>query len=333
MKRDVRGRLDPEALAALAETDRLQAEFGPVRLGDVAAMRAAYAFERRFWNDAPVDLAAVEEREVEAAGLPTRLRLYRPEETPPPGLLFYLHGGGWVVGSLDSHDRIMRLLARESGLLVVGIDYALAPEVRFPRQIGQIAATVGLLSEEAAFRGLPFALGGDSAGANLALAVSGELRRTGGPAPFALLLYYGVYGLSDSASRRLWGNATDGLTAEKMRFYEESYLPSPEAARDPRFDLLAADLSATPPAYVLAVTMDPLHDDSLVLATLLREHRREVTFRRVDGVLHGYLHLSKMVPKATTALAEGAAFLRARLPADTASRGERNGNVEGSEGE
>lgn len=313
MKLDVRRRLDPEALAALEETDRLQAEFGPVTLGDVARMRAAYAHERRFWNAVPVPLAAVEERLLEAAGLATRIRLYRPDEGAPRALLFYLHGGGWVVGSLDTHDRIMRLLARESGLPVVGIDYALAPEVKFPTQIDQIAAVVRALAAGGDFAGLPFALGGDSAGANLALAVAGALHAAGGPEPAALLLFYGAYGLADSASRRLWGNARDGLTDERMRFYERAYLPAPEAARDPRYDLLASDLSAVPPTRLLAVTMDPLHDDSLALAALLEEHGRAVELSTVDGVLHGFLHLSRMVPKAARALAEGAAFLRRRL--------------------
>ena len=314
MKLDVRSRLDPEARAALGETDRLQAAFGPVELGDVARMREAYAFERRFWNDPPVEMAAVEERSVDAAGITTPLRIYRPKEEPPEAFLFYLHGGGWVVGSLDSHDRIMRLLAKESGLGVVGIDYALAPETKFPKQIEQIAEAIGALRRDAAFAERPFALAGDSAGANLSLAVAGMLRQRGEPLPFALLLYYGAYGLSDSASRRLWGDATDGLTAEKMRFYETSYLPSEEAARDPRFDLLSSDLSATPPAFVLAVSMDPLHDDSVVLAALLQELGREVRFRSEEGVLHGYLHLSKMVPKAMAAIEEGSAFLRQRLP-------------------
>ncbi len=314
MKLDVRGRLDPEALAALEKTDRLQAEFGPVELGDVARMREAYAFERRFWNDTPVEMAAVEERSVDAAGLATPLRIYRPTEEASKAFLVYLHGGGWVVGSLDSHDRIMRLLARKSGLVVVGVDYALAPETKFPGQIEQITEAIGALRQDPAFTDRPFALAGDSAGANLALAVTAKPGDGGGPAPFALLLYYGVYGLSDSASRRLWGNATDGLTAEKMRFYETSYLPSEEAAKDPRFDLLSSDLSMTPPCFVLAVAMDPLHDDSVVLAALLRELGRDVVFRSVEGVLHGYLHLSKMVPRAMTAIEEGAAFLRQRLP-------------------
>ncbi len=333
MKRDLRRRLDPEALAALAETERLQAEFGPVTLGDVATMRAAYAFERRFWNHPPVAMAAVREESITAAGIATRLRIHDPGGAPPAAFLLYLHGGGWVVGSLDTHERIMRLLARESGLPVVGVDYALAPETRFPAQIAQIAAVVRAVVGAGPLAGRPFALGGDSAGANLALAVTGELRRTGGPTPFALLLYYGAYGLRDSAARRLWGGAGIGLTTEKMRFYEASYLPTPEAARDPRFDLLASDLSATPPAFVLAATMDPLHDDSLVLATLLGELGREVVFRRVDGVLHGFLHLSRTVPKAMEAIAEGAAFLRRRRQMFTGTNREPNMNEDDRTGE
>ena len=303
-------RLDPEAREALAVSQELQRAFGPVALGDVSRMREAYAFERRFWNAPPVSGVATREASVEAAGIATRLRLYEPATERCPFTLVYLHGGGFTVGSLDTHDRIMRLHAARGGMRVLGIDYALAPEVRFPRQIEQIDEAIEAAVSRFGLDPERLALGGDSAGANLALAVSLERRRAHRTQPQALLLYYGVFGLRDSASRRLWGTESLGLTNAKMDFYHTSYLPSGEALGDPRFDLLSSDLSNAPPSFVLAAVMDPLHDDSLALARLLEGHERRVVFHACDGVLHGFLHLSRMVPKALDAIERGVSFLQ-----------------------
>jgi acetyl esterase len=318
MKLEVRGRLDPEMAAALeaSAANSLPPQMLPE--DPIVAMRAAYSYERRYWNEVPVPLAAVEDRVVEAAGLGTRLRLYRPEEAAADGpVLVYLHGGGWVVGSLDTHDRIMRLLAQHGGLRVLGIDYALAPEHKFPVQLDQIDAVLDGL--EAIAGTDRFALGGDSAGAHLSLALAMRRRDRGQPGPAALLLYYGAFGLADSPSRRLWGGAIDGLGEAELRFYREALLRRPEDMHDPYYDLLAGDMQGLPPSWLVAVTLDPLHDDTLALAVMLREAGVQVELAGYDGVLHGFLHLSRMMPKAMDALRRGAAFLQAQLLAQSAA--------------
>lgn len=312
MKLEVRGRLDPEMTAAL-EASAANSLPPPMLPEDpIMAMRAAYAYERRYWNEAPVPLASVEDRVIEAAGLPTPVRLYRPEGAGAGGpVLVYLHGGGWVVGSLDTHDRIMRLLALHSGLAVLGIAYALAPERKFPTQLDQIDAALGRLQDLAGTSRL--ALAGDSAGAHLSLALAMRRRDRGQPAPAALLLYYGAFGLMDSPSRRLWGGEIDGLGAEDLLFYREAYLRTAEDAHDPYYDLLAGDMHGLPPAFLVAVTLDPLHDDTLALAVMLQAAGVPVELAAYDGVLHGFLHFSRMVPKAMDAIRRGAAFVRTRL--------------------
>ena len=312
MSVEVRVRLDPQMAAALAQSAALAAELGPVAPDDIGARRAAYAHERAFWNALPVELAATEDVALEAAGLITRLRLHRPHDALAGAALVYLHGGGFILGSLDTHERIMRLLAHHAGVTVIGVDYALAPEIRFPRQLEQIAAVVAQLPARCGLDPARIALGGDSAGAHLALATTLGLRDRG-LRPAALLLYYGSYGLRDGASRRLYGGPWDGLTAEELAFYRQCYLRGPEDARDPRYDLLAADLRGTPPCFIAPCALDPLQDDSRALAALLEAQGTPVELRVYDGVLHGFLHLSRMVDLAERALEDGARFLRDRL--------------------
>jgi acetyl esterase len=297
---------------ALAQSAALAAQLGPVAPDDIARRRAAYAHERAFWNALPVELAATEDLAVEAAGLVTPLRLHRPHDALAGAALVYLHGGGFVVGSLDTHHRIMRLLARHAGVTVIGVGYALAPETRFPRQLEQIAAVVEQLPARCGLDPARIALAGDSAGAHLALATTLGLRDRS-VRPAALLLYYGSYGLRDSASRRLYGGPWDGLGAEELAFYRQCYLRGPEDARDPRYDLLAADLAGTPPCFIAPCALDPLQDDSRALAALLEEQGTPAELRVYDGVLHGFLHLSRMVDLSVRAIEDGARFLRVRL--------------------
>jgi acetyl esterase len=315
---DIRRRLDPQMADALAKGAALAAEFGPVAPDDIAARRAAYAHERAFGNAVPVELVVTEDVAVETTGLITPLRLYHPHHPSPGPALVYLHGGGFVLGSLDTHDRIMRLLARDTGVTVIGVDYALAPETKFPRQLEQIAAAIEQLPARFGLDPARIALAGDSAGAHLALAATLCLRDRGDALPAALLLYYGSYGLRDSASRRLYGGPEDGLTEEELAFYRQCYLREPEDARDPRYDLLAADLAGTPPCFIAPCALDPLLDDSRALAALLEEQGTPVELRIYDGVLHGFLHLSRMLDLATTAIEDGARFLRTQLEARSA---------------
>jgi acetyl esterase len=312
---EVLGRLDPEAREAVEIDRRAAAEFGAVEPGDVARMREWYVFSKRHWNQPVVELASVEEREVEAAGLPTRLRTYRPEGAPDGRALLYVHGGGWTVGSIDTHDRIVRLLAKESGITVVAVDYALAPETKFPEQIEQVAEVIGLLAAEGGEGREALAVGGDSAGAHLSLAATFARREAGRPLPAALLLLYGIFGLRDAASRRLWAVPDSGLDAAKLAFFDDCFLPGPEARHDPRYDLLANDMAGLPPCLVTAVALDPLHDDAVAMAALARGAGVPVEFRLYEGVLHGFLHLSRSVPKAMQAIRDAAAFLRQRMGA------------------
>jgi acetyl esterase len=308
---DIKDRLDSEMLAALAESQRLYAgEILDWR--NLPAFRAAYERERRFWNREGPSLPEVRDLSIPGPHGPIPLRLYRPSEKELLPALLYLHGGGFVLGNLDTHDRIMRILAARSGAAVLGVDYRLAPEHKFPVQLDEIAATLEWLAGHGAELGIDakrLALGGDSAGAHLSLGTAIAFLGKS-PQIKALLLYYGNFGLIDSMSMRLCANDLDGVKPTDLAFYRDCYLRSPSDHEDPRLDCLSANLAGLPPVYLLALELDTLRDDSLTLAALLGRAGAPCRLTRHDGVLHGYLHYNRVIPKAMQALEEGAAALR-----------------------
>jgi acetyl esterase len=303
--------------AAIAESNRLYGEIvarqGPVAPDDLAGQRALYNHERAFWNAIKPALTAVESWEIPGPGGVIPCRLYRPSKARPLPALVYFHGGGWILGNLDTHDRIMRLLAEKSGAAVLGVDYRLAPEHKFPAAYDDALAAFEHLRREGPALGIDttrLALGGDSAGANLALATWLQLGPEARATVRCLLLYYGAFGLADSPSRRAYGNELDGLTKEGIERFRACLVRGPADLADIRLDCLAADLRGLPPAFIAASALDPLLDDSRALAQLLGEVGVAHELIVYEGVLHGFLHLSRMVAKATQALDAGAAALK-----------------------
>ncbi|MEL4357728.1 MULTISPECIES: alpha/beta hydrolase fold domain-containing protein [unclassified Luteococcus] len=277
----------------------------------VQELRAAYCEERRFWNEGGAVMASSHDEMIQTRHGAVLLRHHRPTASQDLPVVLYIHGGGWVLGCLDTHDRIMRSLAAEAGAVVVGIDYSLSPEARFPVAIEQC---VDAIKELVAAGHRPIALAGDSAGATMALAATLALREEAGVDAVGLvsglLLYYGMYGLRDSTSRRLFGGPWDGMSADDLAYYEGSYLTCPEEVSSPLVDLLSADLThGIPPCHLVAAQFDPLRDDSHALAAILQQRGVRCSLRESPGVLHGFLHYARLLPEARTALASGAAFL------------------------
>ncbi len=306
-------RMDPQMAAALRKQQTLAPHTGAMCRPSLDEMRSAYARERRFWNAQGPKVATIAESSVPGPLGDIPIRCYYPGTEHPLPALIYLHGGGWILGNLDTHDRIMRSLAVHSGWAVVGVDYRLAPEHKFPVAINETLAVVHHLRVAGDALGLDeacFALGGDSAGANMALAAGLALgQRTPGLVR-ALVLFYGAYGLRDSASRRLYGGPEDGMSTADLGYYEECYLRGPADLRDPRYDLLECELAGLPPVHLCAAELDPLRDDSAALHALLRDAGVRSDFLVYAGVLHGFLHLGAMLDKAREALQRAAHALR-----------------------
>ena len=245
-------------------------------------------------------------------------RLYDPApDRGPRGLLVYLHGGGWVVGSIDTHDPVCRFLAHAADVGVLAIEYRRAPEHRFPAAVDDAFAAFRWAAGNAGALGCdPARVGvaGDSAGGNLAAVVAQLAARDGGARPALQLLSYPVTDVSRKhPSYRLFA---DGyfLTEREMDWYRGHYLPDEGAARDPRASpLLASDLHGLPPAVVLTAGFDVLRDEGEAYARRLAEAGVPVRLRRHAGLIHGFCNATGMSRSARAAMEEATGWVRDAL--------------------
>ena len=287
----------------------------------IAGTRGAAALGRASSPGAPIQIADVHETTVAGAEGPLRARLYVPEETLRDGavgpLIVYYHGGGWVVGDLDTHDQPCRLLAKTSGARVLSVDYRLAPEHRFPAPVDDaLAAFRDAVANADALGADParIAVAGDSAGGHLAAVTAQQAAAGGGPAPAFQLLIYPVTDLVDVAQSRLTFAEGFLLTKESMDWYEEQLLGPDGDRRDPRVSpLLAADLAGTAPALVVTAGFDPLRDEGEAYAARLRAAGVRTIARRHDGYIHGFAHMLVGGTGPREAVAEMGGVLRAEL--------------------
>jgi acetyl esterase/lipase len=246
--------------------------------------------------DAPATVRATDVTLAGAAG-PLRARLYVPDEAAAGGpLLVYYHGGGWVEGSAATHEPSCRLLAHLAGVRVLSVDYRLAPEHPFPAAADDATAAYRDVRARAGDFGADparVAVGGDSAGGNLAAVVALDLR--GDPAaPAFQLLIYPALDMSRRHPSRLRFGEGFVLTDENMVWYEDQYVPDRARRADPRVSpLLAADLAGLPPAHVATALADPLRDEGEAYAERLRAAGVRVALHRHPQV-HGFFNVTVM---------------------------------------
>ena len=291
----------------------------------VPEARAEIRREAALYSGPPIPIGRVDHLEVPGADGALSARLYVPEGLSGPApLLVYLHGGGWVVGDLDTHDQPCRFLAKEAGVRVLAVDYRRAPEHPFPAPLEDcLAATRNALEDAERFGADParVAVGGDSAGGNLAAAVSRLLAHEGGPAPAFQLLIYPVTDLSRKRdSYRLFREGFF-LTERQMDWYRNHYLPDASMAADPRVSpVLASGLAGLPPAHLVTAGFDVLRDEGEDYAGLLRDAGVPVTMIREPGLIHGFTHAAITGRAPRRAMLRIASALRAGLAHDAARR-------------
>ena len=271
--------------------------------------RAMYRERRFFTQPEPPDMAELRDLEAPGPGGPVPLRLYRPHgsaATDRLPVLVYYHGGGFVIGDRDTHDVLCRELANGSGCAVVSVDYRLAPEAPFPAAVEDCWAATRWIVDNAASLGVDadrLAVGGDSAGGNLAAVVSILARDAGGPAiRFQLLIYPGTEMVSTRPSHETLAQGYL-LTRDSLDYFHQHYIADPAHNTDWRASpILCEDLSNLPPALVITAGYDPLRDDGLAYSQRLTEAGNRATHICFERQIHGFITMGKVLEEANTAV-------------------------------
>jgi acetyl esterase len=320
------GEIDPEIARFVAAVQADYAAHPDLAARSPAERRAIAEKVRERWRQGGpamarrVDLIAPSA----ARGVPVRLLAAEEEAAPRPAMI-YLHGGGFTTFSLDTHDRVMREYAARTGAIVIGVDYSLSPEAKFPTALNETVAVVDWLGAEGAALGVDphrIAIGGDSAGANLALASAIVLRDRGQAGRLAaMVLNYGFFDADfTTASQRRHGGVDKMLSSEELTGYIEGYLGGTPHRDDPLALPLLADLARLPPSFHVIAECDPLCDSDLALVRRMTAAGNSVESRLYRGATHSFLEAVSISAIAERAFAESSAWLRARL-AEPASSG------------
>ena len=312
--------LDPQARALLD----LMAERGvpPTHTLSVAEARQTYRERRGFTQPEPPPVGWVRDRQAPGPQGPIALRHYRPAGVPDAErlpLLIYFHGGGWTIGDLDTHDVLCRTLCAAAGLGVLAVDYRMGPEHRFPAAVDDCLAATRFARDQAAALGADparLAVGGDSAGGNLAAVVCLALRDAGEALPaFQLLIYPATDMRAVALSHRSNGQGYM-LTADTIAYFRGHYIPGAGQWADWRASpLLAADHAHLPPALVLTAGFDPLRDEGRQYADALSGAGVACQLVCFERQIHGFVTMGRVIGEANTALDLCAAALRRALAA------------------
>jgi len=303
--------LDPQAQALIASV----AGGKPVEQMTPQEMRDALEERVRLTGGAPEPVDQVVPGVVPGPAGPIAARIYTPKggQAALPGLV-YFHGGGWARGSLQTHDIVCRSLATGAGCVVVSVDYRMAPEHRFPAAFEDSLAATRWVAEHAAELGIDprrLAVGGDSAGGNLAAAVALAARDAGGPSLVHQLLIYPV--TDYNFDTRSYADNAEGymLTRAAMQHYWRLYLRDGSDGADFRASpLRARDFGNLPPALVITAEFDPLRDEGRAYADRLREAGTPVLYREYPGMVHGFVTSAGVLDAGKQAVREAAAALK-----------------------
>jgi acetyl esterase len=311
MPLDPQAKLVLDALAAVSMPDPWTIEPATFRV-QVREMRIAAPEE-------PV--GSVESRNIPGPAGSVPVRVYTPLERERVALpvLAFFHGGGFVIGDLDSHDGTCRALANAAGCAVVAVDYRLAPEAKFPAAAEDCYAATRWIAENASSLGIDatrIAVGGDSAGGNLAAVTALLARDRGGPRLAHQLLVYPVIDCAFDTKSYLENAEGYFLTREMMRWFWHHYLEKPDQAADPYASpIRAATLSGVAPATVITAEYDPLRDEGEAYAARLLQAGVPTSLTRYDGVIHGFFGMGNLIDKAKYAVAQAARELRSAFAA------------------
>ncbi len=308
--------LTPETEAMLKEA----AASGMRPYQDLSVEEARAQIRKVFAQRGPGEpVAHVENRTIPGPAGEIPVRVYRPDGSPPFPTLVYFHGSGFVIADLDTHDPICRSLTNSSGCALVSVDYRLAPEHPYPAAPEDCYAATQWVAEhgsEIGADGSRIAVGGDSAGGNLAAVVALMARERGGPPIEAQILIYPVTDHNFTTPSYRDNAEGYGLGAGTMRWFWGHYLANEADGAEPYASpLRASDLSGLPPAHVVTAEYDPLRDEGEAYAERLKQAGVRTTSVRYNGVVHGFFGAMNQIPDAREAIATTAAALQKALHA------------------
>jgi acetyl esterase len=307
------GKLDPQIEALLQQMEQQ----GMVPVHTLTPRKARESRNPVFirLGGPPEAVANVENLTIPGQAGEIPIRIYTPQGRPPFPILVYFHGGGWVICNLDTHDSVCRSLANGASCIVVSVDYRLAPEHKFPAAVDDayaatqwVADSANLINGDSA----RIAVGGDSAGGNLAAVVSLMAREKGGPSLMYQVLIYPVTNISsfDTNSYREHGEGYI-LTKDSMEYYRRHYIGHEEESQNPYASpLLAQELSGLPPALVITAEFDVLTDEAEAFANRLKQAGVPVMYTCYEGMIHAFFALGAVVDRAREAMDEITAALR-----------------------
>ncbi|HVP02023.1 MAG TPA: alpha/beta hydrolase [Solirubrobacteraceae bacterium] len=268
-----------------------------------------------------VPVAAAEDVELPGPAGSLPARRYRPEAAGPMPTIVFFHGGGFVIGDIDTHDNQCRTLCRDVGAVVLSVGYRLAPETPWPGAVEDCLAATRWAGEHVGELGgdpAAIAVAGDSAGGNLAAVVAQRVRDEGGPRLAAqLLIYPGVDMEEDEARYPSYAANGEGffLTADDMRWFADQYAGPAADRRDPTLSPLHGTLAGLPPAVITTAEYDPLRDQGTTYADALRGAGVPVVHLDFPGLIHGYFDMSRLSPACAEAVGATCEALRERLAA------------------
>jgi acetyl esterase len=309
--------LDPDAAAVFKAFQ--EAGRPPYETVSPAEARELYLKGRLVTNPEPPELESVQPLAIPSPAGSIPARIYTPKKLRKanglaPALLFF-HGGGWVIGDLDSHDVVCRKLADEGQLLVVSVDYRLAPEHKFPAAVEDAVAATKWIAGNAKQFGLDASrliVGGDSAGGNLAAVVAISARDGNGPAIAGQVLIYPAIDFAMTHPSHSEPETSILLTHSVIRWFRDHYLNGAADVGDWRASpARAKTLIGLPPAYVLTTGADPLRDEGDEYAKRLKEAGVPVTYRTFPGQFHGFFTMGKLLEQANVAAGEIGVWLKA----------------------
>lgn len=315
--------LHPQAKALLELIERVG--LPPTHTLTPTEARAVYRERRNFTQPPAPQVARIDELSADGPHGAIPMRAYRPLRSSDADrlpVLVYFHGGGWVIGDLDTHDTLCREIANGSGCVVIAVDYRMSPEHRFPAAVeDSLAATrwVRRNANSLSIDGSRLAVGGDSAGGNLAAVVALESRDAGDPPIAFQLLIYPATDMRRGHPSHVSNGQGYLLTRETIDYFHDHYISDTAHDLDWRASpLLRDDLSRLPPALVLTAGFDPLRDEGLAYSARLGDAGNRVTHICFERQIHGFITMGKVIDEANAAVAICGAELRRMLNEETA---------------